>query len=276
VDNVKKNHIFTVNRTFSTILTALFHEVKLERVMSLEYLARKLGYKSKGHLSGILKGERRLPLAKCPILKEIFRLSDIEYDILYLACSTEHAFSPTEKESIRIRQSIVRDQYTQRHLSTLPEAIDVESLATVYCSVGLIHKEHFSIEDITHQVALSGEIVRECVNFLNENEVIKKVDDSNLYVLTGNHLRASGDDLNFKLSVNSFFINLALDNMEECYSFGKDESCFASTLVSVKKDDFKDFIKRYKRFIQSEVAKLESVDGDSLVVINSQVFPYTR
>lgn len=265
-------HIFLNSQNFHELIRKLYEEQKeiMGSRFSLEILARKMDYKSKGHLSSILKGEKKLPIDKCFLLKNIFHLSGIQYNIVYHYCLIDHTDKYDERDILYSQLKIAKDEYTRRHFSKIPENINTSMFCYLYCSLGLLEKDIFSLHDVSELYHSEIENLKDCMDFLVELNVVSRVGDN--FSLTGNHIRVDSSAFNFAQSLNTFFIEESLKMMNDWFH-KKEEAMFESSIISVKKDDYLLFLEKYKRFIDAELVKLECKQGDQLVLVNTQICP---
>lgn len=261
-------------KSFSECIKLLYAQKKEEKnsSMSIKYLSTKLGYKSKGHVYSILQGEKRLPLSKCHLLKNIFKLNDIEYNILYLLCSKEHTHLPSQKNIIDKQIRYAQSHYYRQSLSTIPDQIDYFDFSLIYSCLGLIDKGKINKEIVKEITHCSNDSIEKTLKFLNSSDVIEKVEHGN-YKLTNRSLRVSKDEIDFSINVSKALISKSLDTIDNNYK-NKTLSCYESSILSVQKKDYESFLPKLRDFIKKELYQLETEQGDMLIIANTQIFPY--
>tara|TARA_Y100000780_G_C13696111_1_gene423217 strand:- start:114198 stop:115058 length:861 start_codon:yes stop_codon:yes gene_type:complete len=268
------NPIILKSDSFSEAFSGLFSLKRNKSPLSLQSLANKLQYKSKGHISAILKGEKRLPLKKCEILKSVFSLNDYEFSLLYLLCSLDHSNSPNEKKVIRSQIRITQDHFSTSFLTALPKDLNECDFALIYCCIGLIKKEGFTIKDIEELTDLPQDTIHLALKTLIEFNSVAK-DQNQTYQLISSHLRIPSQYSDFALSMTRALINEGSKRVEEHFS-NKDLAFFENSMVSVLEKDYKSFIEKLRLFIHSELTQIESSEGDLIILTNFNSLPYKR
>ncbi|MEC7277603.1 MAG: hypothetical protein VXV96_14885 [Bdellovibrionota bacterium] len=258
--------------SFANALENLFLQKKEKsQTFSLQSFANRLGYKSKGHVSSLLKGEKRLPLEKCSHLKEVFNLNEADFSILYLLCTLDHSSSPNEKKVIRSQIRITRDHYSRAYLPELPADIDYTRFALVYCCIGLMKNPIFFPEEIAKITQLKIDDIVKILNTLIQYKAVEKVEDS--YTLINTHLRIPNNAVAFAHEMTASLMESTKKFISSHFN-DKENALFESSMISVKREEYILFLQRLNTFLNTELSQLESSDGNLIIIANAQVVPY--
>jgi len=241
--------------------------------VSLAYLCKRASINSRGYLSDVMKGRRRLNPSYIDALIDALGLEAFEGDYLKLKLTRE--FSKNAEERQRIDQQIEEiRKLIDIHFSLMPiEFVDSHFICKVLTAFGLF-KNQPSYRQLYHQFENKRKKVDSALAILKKKGFIEE---------RGTHLIIKNTTCFFMESENGFshinFIKEALNHSKESVShwFEKsDLARFNSFILSVKKEEYQQYISHLRQQVIKDLSRLETKDGDMLIDFHLQVYPSQR
>ena len=251
------------------------HELRKQqhKYFSIGYISRECGIPSRGYVSEFLNGKRRLnerywaPVIRCFGLKGRFA------EIAQLMFALEDEKDPSTRTSreqrlISLRRSIQND------VGSMPRKLQGLFFAfEVFCAFGLFRnqpskeelKRYFGREfALEVEYALSALLTIDLISLDSETQ-------RNTLKQSFVRFHDSEDD---GLSHYNFLRYAVKDAEAKLKQWHKHEDAlFESTVISVRRDSYREFLQKYFEELVVTVRELESPDADTIVRFNVQIYP---
>ncbi|WP_132317049.1 TIGR02147 family protein [Pseudobacteriovorax antillogorgiicola] len=259
-----------------TILDQMIKAYQKQHVhQTLAALSKKIGLKSRSNLSEALRGRRKLSRPHWQSLLTILGAEKKHIDYVLALFDWEHEKSATKKDSHQAHCQVLRRQI-EGPLDVFKARIRGMNFAVeVYCAFALFSNEPERKDLVRYFGKDRGiEVDRALALLLKEGLIEKKHTGNYTYRQESQSILYLYDDGDTEASINFLQASLqsSSDNLPRYFS-KKDESLFASTILTIKKDEYKSKLKEFKESLLAMHSSLQSDDPDSLLHINIQVFP---
>ncbi|WP_141733402.1 TIGR02147 family protein [Oligoflexus tunisiensis] len=245
----------------------------LDSKFSLAYIARRLGLKSRGTLSLMLRGERAIPARMRRSLLQLLTQDDPLTDYLELLLTLEEATSASARQEVegklKALHYYLRDRFTSIQLQH-----GMNLLASdILCAFDLFAGCPTERQLIDFFGKARFREVQTAIGTLLLNGLIKRRDG----VLqrterTQRFLTIQGSEQDSMLTYLKESIHDAYQNVGK-WQGDTTMSCFGSTTMSVRRQTYVEVIKRLKKDVFRYFSELETEEGDTLIRFNMQIFP---
>ncbi len=245
----------------------------LDSRFSLAYIARRLGLKSRGTLSLMLRGERPIPgRIRRPLFQVLTRDEPLT-DYMELLLGLEEASSESARQEaeakLKALNFFLRDRFTSIHLQH-----GMNLLASdILCAFDLFAGRPTERQLIEFFGKVRFREVQIAVGSLLINGLIEKNEG---------HLQRTEKTQRFltlQSSEQESMLTYLKESIHDAWlNVGKWQgdttmSCFGSTTMSVKRETYMEVIKRLKKDMFRYFSDLETDQGDTLIRFNMQIFP---
>jgi uncharacterized protein (TIGR02147 family) len=258
---------------FGALLGALYRARKCSNIrFSLQYLCNKAKIASKGYLSDVIAGRRKLNAKYAKGLADAFDLDGLERKIFIYMAQKECEPSFFKRELLSKKIQALRDQLLSG-VRDVPENLQSPVLFTrVFCSLGVFSGPPTRAEVVK---LLSGE------NSDSVNSVIDVLISTGAVVETNKRLTVSSAEIRFgngngteaNIRYVEEFLSYSKAQARNWYS-RKSESFFESSTLSVRKDRYLEALPKIKELIDQTLSGLEvASDADELIHFGIQIFP---
>jgi uncharacterized protein (TIGR02147 family) len=245
----------------------------LDSRFSLAYIARRLGLKSRGTLSLMLRGERPIPgRIRRPLLEVLLRDESLVDYVELLLKRDEAEAEPLRQEiegKLKALHFFLRDRFTSVHLQHGMNLLASDILCAFDLFAGCPTERQ--LIDFFGKSRFNE--VQTAIGSLLANGLIEKTDGRlQRTERTQRFLTIQGSEadsmLNYlKDSIHDAWLNVAK------WQADSSMSCFGSTTMSVNRETYQEVIKRLKKDIFRYFSELETDRGDTLIRFNMQIFP---
>jgi uncharacterized protein (TIGR02147 family) len=257
----------------SALFGALYRARKAENSkFSLQYLCAKAKVPSKGYLSDVMAGRRRLSPAYAKGLAEALGLSGAEKKIFVTMAELESEASPHRRGILEKRLRSCKAQL-QTNLTDLPESARSPLLFTrAFCALGI-----FVSPPTREQVAKlfpeeTPGAVHEALDSLIRCGAVAE-EGGKLRVVSQEVRFGEGNPTEANLLYLEQSMQLSQKNLRKWFA-RKEESYFESCTVSVRKSRYLEILPRLKEAMDSLLTEMEEPSGaDELVHFGIQLFP---
>jgi uncharacterized protein (TIGR02147 family) len=245
----------------------------LDSRFSLAYIAHRLGLKSRGTLSLMLRSERPIPSRIRRPLFQVLTRDEPLTDYLELMLARDEATSDTARQEAEAKMKalhfFLRDRFTSIHLqhglnllaSDLLCAFDLfQGRPTERQLIEFFGRARFpEVQTAIGSLLLNGLIEK-------QEGHLKRTDKTQRF------LTIQGQEQDSMLRYLKESIHDAWLNVGK-WQGDTSMSCFGSTTMSVRRDIYVEVIKRLKKDMFRYFSELETDEGDTLIRFNMQIFP---
>jgi uncharacterized protein (TIGR02147 family) len=258
------------------ILRIVFEEKKLkDPKFSLQYVCNKCEIPSRGHLSDVMKGRRKLKVSYINNVFTLLGFSKNEIEVIKLLSQLEKA------KTIQLRESISKKIYLARKKLNI-QVSQLNSgdfnpfiFVKAFCSLGIQNLEP-TLELIAKSINEEIKETEKALDaLLNEGFIVKE----NEYYLYDKNLSEvlfpEGDNEQFQIKHIKLAIQDALKRLPQEFN-NKKSTYFESATVSVKLPQYQDFLSELKDLINNKLSSLESGRADDIVHFNFLIYPETK
>lgn len=239
--------------------------------ISLAFICRRLALKSRGHLSDVLNGRRRMGRDRFDKIVSYFKLDDVETAFLKALRDLEYAKSSDALHAANQRVNHLRKVLTVSYEILPDQLMDLFFAFKVFAAFGLFgHKatlkqlvDFFGAERKKDIEAALKKLVllNMCVSKDSWFEVNQNI------VL----FNATGDGLSHTQFIKQTLMDAAL-GVEQWFS-KPTQSRFHSTILSVNREKYTKYLQELRTRLIEDQTNLESSDADMLVHYNIQIYP---
>jgi len=239
------------------------------------YVTRRVGLSSRAYLTDVFKGRKKLsaryvrPLVATLDL-EAFEASYLEKKLLL---ETEHAKSPGVREELQNELIILERNFRSMTL-TVEDSFDVYALSLVYLSLFLFPEKRASLRELMKVLdMLPAATLERSINFLLKNELIVDQD----------HRLAVNPEKDFSFLSAQYSAAQEADYLKKSFAEGinrlpllqekREVVIFHSSILTVKRSVYREFIKKIKQDFRTYHAELDHEHPDTLVRYNVQIYP---
>lgn len=239
--------------------------------LSLTMLSRLLGVKSKGYVSEILSGKKRISRETAIGLMGAFKLDERSKTLWNLLASKENAASQAELVAIDEQLKIARKTLSVKFLKAKTRLQDVLFLTELFCAFGLFENRPSLAELQSYFGKRSRDELLEGLQALVEFGVVGEhtgryvVLKDNIMFLDSDDKKAHLDFLKQALEQSTAAVEKWFDKPQQAY--------FEHTIISTTETDYVNFLKKLKQQHVQNVNSLESSKADLLVKVCLQAYP---
>jgi uncharacterized protein (TIGR02147 family) len=245
----------------------------LDSRFSLAYIARRLGLKSRGTLSLMLRSERPIPSRIRRPLFQVLTRDEPLTDYLELLLARDEATSDSARQEAEAKMKalhfFLRDRFTSIHLQHGLNLLASDLL----CAFDLFQGHPTERQLIEFFGRARFPEVQTAIGSLLLNGLIEKQDGHLKRTdRTQRFLTIQGQEQDSMLRYLKESIHDAWLNVGR-WQGDTSMSCFGSTTMSVRRDIYMEVIKRLKKDMFRYFSELETDEGDTLIRFNMQIFP---
>jgi len=248
----------------------------LDPHFSLAFLAKRLGLKSRGSLSEMLRGKKPIPLRlRRQIFSVLFKDDEslIDYADTLLARDEAKPGAEKDRHDARLWQiaSYLNDRFTQ---------IQLDRSFTLFASDVLCAFDLFGGHPSERQLIdffgkQDFQAVRRALQALLQNELISV--QGGVYSRTERTKRFI--TLDHDVDPTRSFLKESIQHaLQEIPRKGEDvaSKCFGSTTMSVKREDYLRVLEAIRRDVFKYFSQLETAEGDMMIRFNMQIYPIAQ
>jgi uncharacterized protein (TIGR02147 family) len=239
------------------------------------YLTRKVGLGSRAYLTDVFKGRKKLSARFVRPLVGTLDLEPFEAHYLEkkLLLETEYAKSPTVRDELLADLAVLEKSFRSMTL-TVEDNTDVYALSLVYLSFFLFPQRQSSHRDLlkTLEILPAATIERSIQVLLQKGLIVEH--DHRLAV----NPEKDFSFLNAQYSVQQEAVYLQKSIAESIDRLpllqqNRDEVVFHSSILTVRRSAYREFIKTIKQDFRTYHAELDDHNPDTLVRFNVQIYP---
>ncbi|MDQ3233011.1 MAG: TIGR02147 family protein [Pseudobdellovibrionaceae bacterium] len=257
----------------------------LERLIALKkmensaytknYLTRRVGLSSRGYLTDVFKERKKLSARFVRPLVAILDLEPFEATYLEkkLLLETEYAKSAEVREELQAELTILEKNFRSMTLE-VEDNFDVYALSLVYLSLFLFPEKTAGHRDLLKVLPiLPAATIERSLQFLLQKSLI---------VEQGHRLTVNPDK-DFSFLSAQYSAGQEADYLKKSFMEGierlpllrqqRDDVIFHSSVLTVKRSAYREFIKRIKQDFRTYHAELDHENPDALVRFNVQLYP---
>lgn len=257
------------NRFGEALGTLIAHDKAKGRKISLLWLAKRIGVKSKGYLADVIGGRRTLNLAYLDDVVDVFKLKSIEASLVRLLAIRD----ADGKDNVELDARITLLKKTLETESRDAAAFfsDLPFAFMAFAAFGLYNNLP-SLADLT---AYFGERKRERLE-----QALAYLEQQGLVALEQDRYAIKSTNVVFKDSADggshlTFFRDAMKDaakNVGLWYGRPQD-ALFDATIISVNYAAYQKALKDFFDRLNEAKAKMETGDADALIRCNVQIYP---
>lgn len=239
------------------------------------YVTRRVGLSSRGYLTDVFKGRKKLSARYVKPLVSTLDLEPFEATYLEkkLLLETEYAKSSETREEIQAELHILERNFRSMTL-TVEDGFDVYALSMVYLSLFLFPDKKASQRDLLKVLdILPAAIIERSLKFLLQKGLIVEHEhrlsvnpDKDFSFLSAQY-SAEQEKAYLKKSFAEGIDRLSLLQQQ------RDEVIFHSSIMTVKRSEYREFIKKIKQDFRTYHAELDHEQPDAMVRFNVQLYP---
>lgn len=240
---------------------------------SLAFLTKKLGIKSRGSLSEMLRGKKPIPRRLRRLLFAVLYQDDeslIDYADALLARDEAESGPDKELHETRLWQiaSYLNDRFTRMQLDRSFTLF----ASDVLCAFDLFggHPSERQLIDLFGKAAFQE--VRRALQALLQNNLITV--HEGIYSRTEKTKRFI--TLDYDVDPTRAFLKESIQHaIQEIPSKEGEQAskCFGSTTMSVKREDYLRVLEIVRRDVFKYFSQLETSEGDMMIRFNMQIYP---
>jgi uncharacterized protein (TIGR02147 family) len=239
------------------------------------YVTRRVGLSSRGYLTDVFKGRKKLSARYVRPLVATLELESFEAAYLEkkLLLETEYAKSPEIREEIQTELGVLERTFRSMTL-TVEDGFDVYALSLVYLSLFLFPDRTAAQRDLLKVLdILPAATIERSTRFLLQKGLIIEVDhrltvnpEKDFSFLSAQY-SAGQENAYLKRSFTEAIERLHLLQQQ------RDEVIFHSSILTVNRRAYREFIKKIKQDFRNYHAELDDQHPDALVRFNVQIYP---
>jgi uncharacterized protein (TIGR02147 family) len=248
------------------------HEKSIDSKYSLQYICNKCDIPSKGHLSDVMNGRRKLKSSYIDCIFKVLKFTEPQREVLRILSQLERAKTNEEKELF------IKEVYNARKRLNIQKrrlkSGDYNPFIFVkaFCALG-IQNLLPKLESISQVINESVDNTRKALDQLIEQGFLTIEGDYYIYSKNLSEVVFSeGDSEQFQLKHIEIATSRALERLPDMFIYN-DETYFESTTLSVSKSEYSVFLKKLKTFISKNISELESDWADDIAHFNFLIYP---
>jgi uncharacterized protein (TIGR02147 family) len=239
------------------------------------YVSRRVGLSSRAYLTDVFKGRKKL---SARYVRPLVATLDLEaYEAAYLEkkllLETEYAKSPGVREELQNELVVLEKSFRSMTL-TVEDSFDVYALSLVYLSLFLFPEKKASQRELMKVLdILPASTLERSIHFLLKKGL----------VIEHEHRLTVNPEKDFSFLSAQYSANQEVDYLKKSFAEGierlpmlqhqRDEVIFHSSILTVKRSVYREFIKKIKQDFRTYHAELDHENPDSLVRFNVQLYP---
>lgn len=265
-----------LNHTGIPALEKLVVMKKLESpYFSKNYLTKKLGISSRGYLTDVFKGRKKLSARYAKPLVDLLGLDGSEGTYLEkkLLLSTDFAKTDLIRDQLEYDLMVLGRKFRTVAVP-VEDSTDAYVLSLVYLSFFLYKDTQASRRDLYQSL--------EIVPAVAIDAALRELLMKGLLIENDHRISVNPDKeitfLNFQYSPDReiHFLKKTIEESSrkvDLLRARRDEVVFQSTVVTVRKKRYLEFVKKIKQDFRTMIADLDEADPDSLIRFNIQLYP---
>lgn len=278
MSNPSKPKIFETlrgSRNSVEALRALYLLYKKHNIkFSLTYFCARAGIASKGYLSEVLAGKKKLNPLYAEGLIKAFDLKGTAANYLKVLIELDEAedFATTQK-LMRKKENLEKSLRVQKEV--MPSAPqDPFFVLQVYSTLGLF-KNQASFPDLLRHFGPKKEFVlRRALEALSESHLIFQ--DGEYWSPTHEQVVfSSNDDHRSHFHFLNSCLERAKEGVEKWYAKNS-EAYFESSIISVNRKTYEELLPKIRASANELQSQLETAEADQLILFGIQVFPVAK
>jgi uncharacterized protein (TIGR02147 family) len=239
------------------------------------YVTRRVGLSSRGYLTDVFKGRKKL---SARFVKPLVATLDLEpFEAAYLEkkllLETEYAKSQETREELQAELHVLEKNFRSMTL-TVEDHFDVYALSLVYLSLFLFPDKKASQRDLLKVLAiLPAATIERSIMFLLQKELIIESD----------HRFTVNPDKDFSFLSAQYSASQEIAYLKKSFTEGierlpllqqqRDDVIFHSSVLTVKRSEYREFVRKIKQDFRTYHAELDHQHPDTLVRFNVQLYP---
>ena len=260
-------------KSSSDALKRLYVERKFDdKSISMQTLCDAAGISSTGYLSDVLSGRRKLHLKYRRGITKAFKLGGAAARCLQTLLALDHEKDDARRAKLERRLTLLRKALRIERPPMAPELAELFLAVEVFCAFGLYQNRPTGDDLIGYFGPDRTKDIEAALQLLERLGMVR-LEASGRYALLSEQV-LFGNRPGSLTAVD--FLKLALNdaaaNVERWFP-AKDQSHFASIIISVNYADYMTKLKKLKTDLLVTQADLESGAADRLVRFNIQVYP---
>ncbi len=254
----------------SEVLSWLYHEKKSQDPkLSFAMICRKSGIPSKGFLSDLLKGKRRLTLAVAEKLGQGLGLSGTSLKVFTTIVALEETRSERQRKSLGAELANLRHALQIVSVATpLPDSTSLFTLE-VFSSFGLIGKQVTRRQLTQFFGKHRWQEIDLALSDLKRAKLVEQIDDQ--YSLISPHVVL---ELSPELKRQLLIESIEQSKQQTQRGAGERADChFETVVISVNKTDYQATLEAFKDDLLRWQSRFECEKADALIRFNVQIYP---
>lgn len=239
--------------------------------VSLQYVCNHCDIPSKGHLLDVMKGRRKIKSEYIDKTFSFLGFTKKEVDVIKLLCQLEKTKKIEERAAISKDILLARKRLNVRSTKIIGGAYNPFIFVKTLCSLG--------IEDLIptakHIAPVIGETIEEtqwALDALLEQGWVTQQDEFYLYDPNACELIfPEGDQERFHLRHIELAVQDGLKKLKTDFQDTKN-TYFQSTSLSLKLDQYQQFLEEFKEYLDKNCTRLESDRADGIAHFNIMVY----
>lgn len=267
------SEVFIKTEKSGVLLGALYRARKSENIrFSLQYLCNRAKIASKGYLSDVIGGRRKLSARYARSLADAFDLEDTERKIFIYLVQKDDEPSFAKQRSLAKKIQALKDQL-KSGIRDVPENIHSHVLFTrIFCSLSVFSSPPTKEQVVSLLKDENPDAVRGTIDLLIQSGAVVEVNNK-LSVVSSEIRFGNGGDSDSNIRYIEEFLNFSKTQARNWYP-KKNESFFESSMLSVRKDRYLELLPKIKEIIDQTLTGLEEAsDADELIHFGIQIFP---
>lgn len=245
------------------------HKKNISKNISLEGLCRQAGMPSKGYLSDVMHGKRRLNRTYRSKLAKVLGLQGTLAKYFKILLDLDLERRPEIRKTLLRELQTAKKTWQMGNSKIAPILSNMSEALEVFCAFGLFGGTP-SFEQLRKYFGSSRD-VRSSLSELAAAGYIEK--DGDLYKMNVANLRFEGADVQ-KQQMD--FLTQALQNAIEAvprWFAKKEESLFDATIISTTKEKYLRAVSNVRQDLLQLQTNLECTDSDLLIRLSIQMYP---
>ncbi|SMF29235.1 TIGR02147 family protein [Pseudobacteriovorax antillogorgiicola] len=242
---------------------------------SKNYISKRIGLKSRGYLTDVFKGRKKLSARYVGPIIETLSLDTTEATLLEKKILLETEFAKSEKVRDQLDREIkILTKTLKYHEINMDDMRDIFTFSLVYLSLFLFPEHQASERELMAILKdVPAQRIQSALRCLHQRELVTKADG--IYKI--NHKKDfSFLFTNFSQQHEIKHLQSAIDESRSKVpdiAKKRDEVLFLSSLLTVKKQSYMEAIDKLKDTFRTVHSELEDDEPDTLVRLNLQMYP---
>lgn len=240
--------------------------------VSLSSFCQTIGLSSKGNLSSILAGHRRLPQKYFNAVCKAFDIKGLERRLFKSLVDLSHATKPKDQEKLRYAIDEFKATLRSRDHS-MTFHLNEPWVFEIFCAFG-VASTPVTLAKLAALVGCPQASAAKALQNLIKNDLVKQIDHDQYELISRQIMFSQSDDGRAHIKFIERCISDAERNVKR-YFEAHDQALFVSSLISVNKSTFSNLLHELRGDLEIFQNRIESEDADSLVRFNVQIYPMT-